>query len=225
MKRLTVILSFIFLTFSTYYVCAEDKWDALIIESGRVLADIQKIPEQSIPESLLKNSVAIAIFPSTVCAGLGIGGDYGQGIILVRDEKTKEWSAPAFFTIAGGSIGLQIGGQATDFILLVMDRRSIDGLLQGKFKLGADAAVCAGPLGRAAEASMDAHLKGSILSYSRSRGLFAGIKLQGDVITQHQEANKILYGKDLSAKDILLEGKVKMPKSAAGLMKILNKHK
>lgn len=228
MKRISIIFSFIILlssVLSTAYVCAEDKWNELIVESGRILEDIQKIPEQSIPESLLKGCTAIAIFPSTVSFGLGIGGKYGQGIIMVKDEKAKEWSAPAFFTIAGGSLGIQIGGQATDFILLVMNRRSVDGILQGKFKLGADAAVSAGPVGRNAEASIDVHFKGGILSYSRSRGLFAGIKLEGDVLAQHWDANKNLYGKDLSAKEILLENKAKMPKSAANLIKILNKYR
>jgi lipid-binding SYLF domain-containing protein len=228
MRYLAIIFSgaFLFsLLFCPLNSFAEDKWNALIKESGVVLTDIQKIPEQSIPDSLLRGCAAIAVFPSTVSAGFGIGGKYGQGIILVKDERTKAWSAPAFFTIAGASFGLQIGGQATDFVLLIMSQRSVEGLLQGKFKLGADAAVSAGPVGRNAEASTDIQLKGGILSYSRSRGLFAGIKLQGDVIAQLWDANKILYGKDLSAREILIEHKAKMPKSAAGLLKILNKYR
>ncbi|MDP2924384.1 MAG: lipid-binding SYLF domain-containing protein [Candidatus Omnitrophota bacterium] len=228
MKKGLAILCVIFLVsfiFSYTHSYAEDKWNALVAESAKVLEEIQKIPEQSIPESLLKDCSAVAIFPSTVSAGLGIGGKYGQGIIMVKDEKAKQWSSPAVFTIAGGSIGLQIGGQATDFVLLIMNRRSVDGILQGKFKLGADAAVSAGPVGRNAEASTDVQLKGGILSYSRSRGLFAGIKLQGDVVAQHWEGNKALYGKDLSAKEIIIEHKANMPKSAGDLLKMLNKYR
>ena len=120
---------------------------------------------------------------------------------------------------------MQIGGQATDFVLLIMNRRSVDGILDGKFKLGADASVAGGPVGRAAEASTDIQLKGGILSYSRSRGLFAGVKLEGAVITQHWDGDKELYGKSLSAREILLENKANMPDSAKELLKVLNKYK
>jgi lipid-binding SYLF domain-containing protein len=136
-------------------------------------------------------------------------------------RQNGEWSPPAIFTIAGGSIGWQIGGQATDFVLLIMNRRSVDGLLQGKFKLGADASVAAGPVGRAAEASTDIQLKGGILSYSRSRGLFAGVKLEGAVITQHWDGDEDLYGKKVSAREILIDNKVKMPDCADEMLKVL----
>ena len=165
----------------------------------------------------------MAVFPNTISAGFGIGGKYGQGIIIVRD-KNGNWTPPAIFTIAGGSLGWQIGGQATDFVLLIMNRRSIDGLLQSQFKLGADANVAAGPVGRSAEASTDAQLKGGILSYSRSRGLFAGVKLEGAVITQHWDGDEALYGKPVSAESILMKNIVKMPESADSLVKLLNKY-
>lgn len=202
----------------------ENKWDRLVEESGKVLSEVQEMPDQSIPEDLLRSASAIAIFPNTISAGLGLGGKYGQGIIMVREENSGRWSSPAIFTLAGGSIGWQIGGQATDFVLLVMNRRSVDGILQGKFKLGADASVAAGPVGRAAEASTDVQLKGGILSYSRSRGLFAGVKLEGAVITQHWDGNKELYGKSLSAEEILIKNKAKMPKSSDTLLKVLSKY-
>ncbi|MFA6281580.1 MAG: lipid-binding SYLF domain-containing protein [Candidatus Omnitrophota bacterium] len=224
MKRGVLLSCVLFLALSSL-AHAEDKWNALIKECGTVLEEIQEMPDQSIPDDLLKKCSAIAIFPSTVSAGIGIGGKYGQGIIMIKDEKSKQWSEPAIFTIAGGSLGLQLGGQATDFVLLIMNRRSVDGILQGQFKLGADAAVSAGPVGRNAEAAADIQMKGGILSYSRSRGLFAGIKLAGDVITQDWKGNKALYNKDISAKEILLEQKMLMPKSANGLLKILNKYK
>ena len=142
---------------------------------------------------------------------------------MVRDKDGK-WSPPALFTLAGGSIGWQIGGQATDFVLLIMNRRSVDGILQGQFKLGADADAAAGPVGRSAEASTDIQLKGGILSYSRSRGLFAGIKLEGAVITEHWDGDEELYGKKLPAREILLENKSRMPKSADIIVKILDKY-
>lgn len=202
----------------------EDKWSQLVEGSGRVLAEVQQMPDQSIPEDLLRSCEAIAIFPNTLSGGLGIGGKYGQGIIMVRDEKTGRWSPPAIFTIAGLSLGWQIGGQGTDFVLLIMNRRSVDGLLGGKLKLGADAAVAAGPVGRNAAASTDIQLKGGILTYSRSRGLFAGVKLVGDVITQHWEGDKELYGKKLSAREILFENKAQMPKCASSLLSVLGKY-
>jgi Uncharacterized conserved protein len=220
------IILFIALVIPALAVGAEDnKWERLVKESGLVLDQIQQMPDQSIPENLLRDCSAIAIFPNTISAGFVFGGKYGQGIIMVKDEKNHVWMPPAIFTIAGGSWGLQIGGQATDFVLLVMNRRSVDGILDGKFKLGADASVAGGPVGRAAEASTDIQLKGGILSYSRSRGLFAGVKLEGAVIAQHWDGDKELYGKSLSAREIVIDKKVDMPDSAKELLKTLNKYK
>lgn len=221
----SIILFIVLVNLAITVNAGDNKWSRLVEESGLVLNQIQQMPDQNIPENLLRDCSAIAIFPNTISAGLGIGGKYGQGIIMVRDDKSRQWSAPALFTIAGGSWGLQIGGQATDFVLLVMNRRSVDGILDGKFKLGADASVAGGPVGRAAEASTDIQLKGGILSYSRSRGLFAGVKLEGAVIAQHWDGDKELYGKSLSAREILLENKAKMPDSAKELLKVLNKYK
>ena len=222
-KAISISILFASFIFSMTNVCAEDKWTRLVEESGKVLSEIQQMPDQSIPEDLMRSCSAIAIFPNTISAGLGIGGKYGQGIIMARNANGN-WSSPAIFTIAGGSIGWQIGGQATDFVLLIMNRRSVDGLLQGKFKLGADAAVAAGPVGRAGEASTDIQLKGGILSYSRTRGLFAGVKLEGAVIAQHWDGNNALYGKSLSAEEILIGNKAKMPKPADSVLKVLNKY-
>jgi lipid-binding SYLF domain-containing protein len=201
----------------------DNKWTRLVEESGKVLREVQQMPDQGIPEDLLRSASGIAIFPSTVSGGFIIGGKYGQGIIMVRDKSGK-WSPPAIFMIAGGSFGWQIGGQATDFVLLIMNRRSVDGILQGKFKLGADASVAAGPVGRAAEASTDIQLKGGILSYSRSRGLFAGAKLEGAVITEHWDGDKELYGKEFSADSILTRNVVAMPDCAGEVLKVLKKY-
>lgn len=219
------VLFFVLVISSVNAYAENNKWTRLVEESGRVLDQIQQMPDQNIPENLLRDCSAIAIFPNTISAGIGIGGKYGQGIIMVKDDRSRKWSAPALFTIAGGSWGLQIGGQATDFVLLIMNRRSVDGILDGKFKLGADASVAGGPVGRAAEASTDIQLKGGILSYSRSRGLFAGVKLEGAVITQHWDGDKELYGKSLSAREILLENKAKMPSCAKEVLEVLNKYK
>jgi lipid-binding SYLF domain-containing protein len=226
MKKLATLLFAIIFTacvFKTSYAAIDNKWTRLVEESGKVLRDVQQMPDQGIPEDLVRSASAIAIFPSTVSGGFIIGGKYGQGIIMVRDKAGK-WSPPAIFTIAGGSFGWQIGGQATDFVLLVMNRRSLDGILQGKFKLGADASVAAGPVGRAAEASTDIQLKGGILSYSRSRGLFAGAKLEGAVIAEHWDGDKELYGKSLSASSILTRNVVKMPDCAKEVLKVLSKY-
>lgn len=201
-----------------------NKWTRLVEECGNVLGEVQQMPDQGVPEDLMRGCAGIAIFPSTISGGFVIGAKYGQGIILVRDEKTGRWMPPAVFTMAGGSFGWQIGGQATDFVLVITNRRSVDGILQGKFKLGGDASVAAGPVGRAAEAGTDIQLKGGILSYSRSRGLFAGAKLEGAVITENNDGNEGIYGKDLSAREIMLENKVEMPKSADKLLSVLKQY-
>ncbi|MEI8175359.1 MAG: lipid-binding SYLF domain-containing protein [Candidatus Omnitrophota bacterium] len=217
-----VMASFIMSSLSS---AQESKWTRLVAESGNVLYEIQQMPDKSVPRDLLERARGIAIFPSTVSAGFGIGGKYGQGVILARDPVTGRWSPPAVFTLIGGSVGWQIGGQATDIVLLIMSGRSVEGLLSSKFKLGADAAVAAGPLGRDAEAAVDAQLKGGILSYSRSRGLFIGVKLEGAALNQHRDANALLYGGDeVSAREILIERKVKMPRSADTLLTVLNKY-
>jgi lipid-binding SYLF domain-containing protein len=227
MRKIAFLVAAAFISFSisaSRSPCSEDnKWTRLIEESGKVLEEVQRMPDQGIPEDLLQKASGVAIFPNTVSAGFVIGGKYGQGIIMVRD-KNGRWSPPAVFTIAGGSFGWQIGGQATDFVLLIMNRRAVDGILQSQFKLGADADIAAGPVGRTAEAATDAQLKGGILSYSRSRGLFAGVKLEGAVITQHWDADEALYGRPISAEFIMTKGKVKMPDSAVELAKFLDKY-
>jgi lipid-binding SYLF domain-containing protein len=211
------------LSFAAYPAHAEtNKWIRLVERSGVVLSQVQEMPDTGIPGDLLKKCAAIAVFPDTVSAGLGIGGKYGQGIIMVKGKRGK-WSPPAIFTIAGASFGFQIGGQASDIVLLIMTERSVEAILKGKFKLGVDGAVAAGPVGREAEVATDAHL-GGILTYSRTRGLFAGVKLEGAVITQHWEGDKQLYGKSLSAEEILLENKAQMPDSADGILDVLKKY-
>ncbi|MBL7156905.1 MAG: lipid-binding SYLF domain-containing protein [Candidatus Omnitrophica bacterium] len=225
MKKLfsvvTLILCFLVISTPSF---AEDKWDNLLVECAKVFEEMTMMPEEGIPESLLKDSYAVAIFPSVVGGGFIVGGKYGQGIIVRKDKKANTWSAPCVFNLGGASFGWQIGGQATDTILLVMSERGLDGLLKSKLKLGGDASVAAGPLGREAEAGTDLQLKGAILSYSRSRGAFIGLKLEGSVITVNNEANTSLYGGNYTPTEILLYSKVESPVSAKRLMDDLAKY-
>jgi lipid-binding SYLF domain-containing protein len=187
-------------------VCAEDG-TKMAYEAAGVLKEIMAIPEKGIPPALLSDAYGIAIIPGVIKLGFIVGGRYGTGVLMVRD-KGGAWSSPAFVSLAGGGIGWQIGAQSTDIILVFKSRKSIDGLMKGKFTLGADAAVAAGPVGRSMEAATDVKLKSEIYSYSRNRGLFAGISLEGAALQIDDDANARFYAsKDISAKDIL-SGKV-----------------
>lgn len=199
-----------------------DKWEDLVTESSKVLGEMNSMPDTAIPKDMLRKCKAVAIFPSTVSGGFIFGAKYGQGVILYKSGNN--WSAPAVFNIGGGSWGWQIGGQATDIILLLMNDRGVDGLLQSKLTLGGDAAVSAGPVGRDTQASTDLQLKGGIFSYARSRGAFIGIKLEGTAIYQNNEGNKALYKNDLTAKDILKGGKAKPTAAGVQLIADLNKY-
>ncbi|MFC1480400.1 lipid-binding SYLF domain-containing protein [Candidatus Omnitrophota bacterium] len=218
---LFVVLSFIFSAAPSF---AENKWDNLLIETARVFEEMTEMPEEGIPASSIKNAYAIAIFPSVIGGGFIIGGKYGQGIVIARDGAKGSWGAPAVFNLGGASFGWQIGGQATDTVLIIRNQRGLDGLLSSKFKLGGDASVAAGPWGRDAQAATNLQLKGMIWSYSRSRGAFVGLKLAGSVMTLNNTANKALYGGSYSSKEILLENKVKAPASADRLLKDLAKY-
>lgn len=179
-----------------------------IWEANEALKEFFSIPEHRIPPDLLRKAKAIAIFPGTAKAGFIVAGQFGRGVVLTRKEDGG-WSAPAFFRISGGSVGFQIGGQASDIILVVTNDRGVRGLLDNKLTLGADASVAAGPAGRDAEAKTDWQLKASILSYSRSKGLFAGVSLDGMVINQEKEDNAAYYNQTgITAEEILIEGKV-----------------
>lgn len=197
-----------------------DKWEDLVTESSKVLNEMNSMPDTAIPKDMLRKCKAVAIFPSTVAGGFIFGAKYGQGVVLYKSGNN--WSAPAVFNLGGGSWGLQIGGQATDIILLLMNDRGVDGLLQSKLTLGADAAVSAGPVGRDTQASTDLELKGGIFSYARSRGAFIGVKLEGTAIYQNNAGNKALYGKELTAKEILKDGKAKSTAAGVQLIKDLN---
>ncbi|GAB3731882.1 hypothetical protein GCM10028794_08440 [Silanimonas algicola] len=173
----------------------------------RVLSEILAIPEESIPERLLREAEAIAVMPDVVKAGLVFGGRGGKGLMAVRGSDGT-WSNPTFITLGGGSFGFQAGVQSADVVLVFRNRRGVDNIVNGKFTLGADASVAAGPVGRSAQASTDGQLKAEIYSYSRARGLFAGIALDGAVIAIDNRANRRVYGRDVTAR-MILENRVR----------------
>ncbi|GIX39248.1 MAG: hypothetical protein KatS3mg128_0297 [Silanimonas sp.] len=175
--------------------------------ASRVLAEILRIPEESIPERLLREAEAIAVLPDVIKAGLGFGGRGGKGLLAVRG-RDGTWSNPSFITLGGGSIGFQAGVQSADVVLVFRTRRGVENIVNGKFTLGADAAVAAGPVGRNAQASTDGRLQAEIYSYSRARGLFAGIALDGAVIAIDNRANRRVYGRDVTAR-MILENRVR----------------
>ena len=173
-------------------------------EASVVLGEIMTAEDDAIPEALLGDAEGIAIFPGTVRAGFGIGGMRGRGVISARTESG--WSAPAFLTLTGGSIGFQIGVQVADIVLVIKNRRGLENLVSNQFKLGADAGVAAGPLGREAEASTDLQLRAQILSYSRARGLFAGVTVNGSTVRQDRDANERFYGERMETQQIVFGG-------------------
>ncbi len=192
--------------------------------AGKVLQEILDIPD-NIPKELLDRAECVIVIPSVKKIALGSGGSYGWGVMSCRtgEKFTGPWSAPAMYRLEGGSFGLQLGGQATDFVLLVMNPKGADSLLKTKVNLGGDASAAAGPKGRTATAATDAYMQAEILTYSRNRGLFAGVSLEGSTLRPDNEANMKLYGKEIDAKDIVLKAIVPPPASAKQLLSILNK--
>jgi len=208
---------------STSYA-SELRLASRIDECVEVLEEMMSIPERTIPAKLLRNCKAIAIFPSVVKAGFVIGGRGGKGVVVARNEDTGEWGAPSFYIISGGSIGFQIGVQVIDLVLIIPQRRVLRSLVQDRFTLGADAAVAAGPVGRDAEFSTDILLKGTVLTYSRAKGLFVGVALKGSILEPDYEANKSFYGRHITPERILLSGEIKPPASATKLIRTLKRY-
>ena len=190
-------------------------------EAATVLSEIMAIPEDGIPNELMNRAQAIAVFPHLLKGAFIVGGQYGKGMVSRRMENGR-WSTPAFIKIEGGSWGLQLGAQATDLVLVFTDRDGFKGLLDGKVKLGADAAVAAGPVGRNAQVATDVLLRSPVLAYSRSKGLFAGIALDGSVVSINDSANSRVYGKEMTAQDIL-HGKARMNDIVAPFVRELDK--
>jgi SH3 domain-containing YSC84-like protein 1 len=195
-----------------------------IQNAATVLKEILDVPDD-IPQDLIDKSRCVIVFPSVVKAAFVVGGSYGRGVMVCRtgSDFSGPWGAPAMMALEGGSVGFQIGGQATDFVILVMNNRGADSVLHSKVKLGADAAVAAGPKGRDAAAATDVTLRAEMLSYSRSRGAFAGVSLEGSTLRPDGDANKRLYGKNITAEDIIEESRLSAPDSAHALIATLQK--
>jgi len=195
-----------------------------ISDSIIVLDEIMAAGDKAVPTSILEQAAGVAVFPSLLKGGLVVGGQRGKGILSVRDKKTGLWSAPAFLTITGGSVGAQIGGQAIDLILIVNNDRGLEQLVKNQFKVGAEAGVAAGPVGREAAAATDIQMRAQILSYSRARGLFAGITLTGATIRQDRDANERFYGTAYRTGQIVFEGLAGAPQSAVAWKETLAKY-
>jgi lipid-binding SYLF domain-containing protein len=192
--------------------------------AGSVMKEILDVPDD-IPQDLLDKAECVVVFPSVLKLAFGFGGSYGRGAMVCRSGEhfTGPWGAPSMMALEGGSFGLQLGGQATDFVLLIMNPRGATSILSSKVKLGGDMSAAAGPKGRTASADTDVTLRAEILSYSRARGLFAGISLEGSTLRPDDDANEKIYGKKVDAADIIRRGVVPIPPSAKKLVALLNK--
>jgi len=224
MKNLLLALVLVSVSLTPVLAENNEKEQERVKDSGAVLKEILNIPDD-IPQDLLDKSECILVLPSVKKAAFGVGASYGRGVMICRSgaHYTGPWGPPALYALEGASIGFQLGVQGTDFVLLVVNPKGAESLLSSKVKLGADASAAAGPKGRTAEGATDVVMKAEILSYSRNKGLFAGVSLEGSTLRSDGSANEKLYGQKLSAKDIIRGGKVRSPGSAAELVGLLNK--
>jgi lipid-binding SYLF domain-containing protein len=207
------------------HLAAQQKEQDRLKESYLVMKEVLGMPDKGIPRDLLNKAECVIVFPSVKKAAFVVGASYGRGVMTCRSGQTFRgpWSAPAMFAMEGGSFGLQIGGQATDFVLLIMNERGATSVMSSKVKLGADASVAGGPVGRTTSAETDIVMKAEILSWSRNRGVFAGISLDGSTLRSDDDANKNLYGKELNAKQIILQREARTPPAGKQLIALLNK--
>ena len=224
MTRIRVWAVALLLVATPLYAGRDDEEERLE-KCAEVLTEIVGIPD-SIPQGLLDKAECVLVIPSVKKFALGFGGSYGKGAMVCRSGKefSGAWGAPAMYRLEGGSIGFQLGGTSTDFVLLVMNQKGASSLLGSKVKLGADAIATAGPKGRAGEVATDAYLSAEILTYSRAKGLFAGVSLKGSTLRSDNGANKDLYGKKLSAREIVLDGQAATPVAGQRLVQLLRQH-
>src|SRR6202795_5142611 len=210
--------------FAASSLFAANKEQERLENSGTVMQEVMGVPD-NIPQELLEKAQCIIVFPSVMKAAFIVGGSYGRGAMVCRtgEHFNGPWGSPAMYALEGASVGFQLGGQATDLVLLVMNEKGASAILDSKVKLGADASAAAGPKGRDASADTDATMRAEILSYSRSRGLFAGISLEGSTLRPDNEANEKLYGKKLTATEIIRKGAVPVPPSGQKLVSLLEK--
>lgn len=195
-----------------------------LVKSTNVVNEIMGALDNGIPSDLLDKAVCVGIVPSELKFTIGVGGTYGRGVLVCRKGGTGSWGAPSFFALGGGSFGFQLGGKATDVVFIVMSGRGAAKLVQDNVKIGGELSAAAGPVGRSGEGATDAQMRAEILSYSRSRGLFAGASLDGAVVKQDKDDNEKLYGRRVTAKDVLFGGAISSPPTAAGLDRVLDKH-
>src|ERR1700723_463452 len=202
---------------------ADNKEQKRLENSGAVMQEIMNVPD-NIPQDVMEKAECVIVFPSVLKAAFVVGASYGRGAMVCRtgERFRGPWGSPAMYALEGGSIGFQIGGQATDLVLLVMNEGGADSILSSKVKLGGDASVAAGPVGRDASADTDAYMRSEILSYSRTRGLFAGISLEGSTIRPDNGDNRRIYGREIPARDIVLSGVVAAPPAAEQLISTLD---
>jgi SH3 domain-containing YSC84-like protein 1 len=224
MKRFMVTAACLTLAAGAMYAEKLNKEQKRLEECGVVMQEVLNVPD-NIPHELLEKSECVIVIPSVRKLALGIGASYGRGAMVCRTgEKFRgPWGAPAMYALEGGSVGFQIGGEATDLILLVMNDRGMESILSSKVKLGADASIAAGPKGRDASADTDAWMRAEILSYSRSRGLFAGISLEGSTLRPDDEASEQVYGHAIKAKDIVRGENMSVPGTGRHLVNVLQK--
>src|SRR5438477_3406854 len=224
MKKLVVCFAVVLISSVAAFAANDEREKDRVKDAGEVLKEVLNIPD-NIPQDLLDKAECVVVLPSVKKGAFGVGGSYGRGVMICRsgEHYKGKWGAPALYALEGVSIGFQLGGQATDFVLLVMNPKGAQSLLYSKVKLGADASAAAGPKGRTAEGATDVVMSAEILSYSHNKGLFAGISLEGSTLRSDGSANEKLYGAKLSARDIIRGGKVKAPASAAELIRLLNK--
>lgn len=224
LRDLVFLLCFILALAAAPVGAAEKETDRLE-NAAVVMEEIMNVPS-NIPQDLLDKAECVIVVPSVKKFAIGIGGSYGRGAMVCRSGgKFKgQWGAPSMLALEGGSIGFQLGGQATDLVLLVMNRKGAESILSSQVKLGADASVAAGPKGRDAQAATDAYMGAEILSYSRSQGLFAGVSLAGATLRADNDANQRVYGRKITAREIVLDGKASVPKAGRHLVKVLQKH-
>lgn len=224
MKKFLVCMLVVFISTAAAFAADDEREEDRVKDAGTVLKEILNIPDD-IPQDLLDKAECLIILPSVKKGAFGIGGSYGRGVMVCRsgEHYKGKWGAPALYALEGVSIGFQIGGQATDFVLLVMNPKGAESLLYSKVKIGADASAAAGPKGRTAEGATDIVMDAEILSYSRNKGLFAGVSLEGSTLRSDGGANENLYGKKLTAKQIIREGKVAIPPCARELVSLLDR--
>jgi lipid-binding SYLF domain-containing protein len=221
-RNITLTVCFMLLTAVLY---AANKEQERLENCGVVMQEIMNVPD-NIPQEVMEKAECVIVFPSVLKAAFVVGASYGRGAMVCRtgEHFRGRWGAPAMFALEGGSVGFQIGGQATDLVLLIMNERGADSILSSKVKLGGDASVAAGPVGRDASADTDAYMRSEILSYSRTRGLFAGISLEGSTLRPDDDATQDVYGRKLTAREIVMGGKVEVPESGRHLIAVLDKN-